>query len=488
MLPKRPAFPALILITLLCLANLSPGQENRLEYFNGGVITADLEFGSSLLTGIGAFESSSGRGITTLYPSPASIYWNPAGLAFLKNGGFLFEALPGFKYEPDVQETVDEEVDTQLEDMEIGGAVIYPKMSLSGGLRSSTVSSVALAYPWRKYAFGLAYHSLLNLNLNALGSGIEAQISTIEENPETIPTTIYTAMDLGLKLDLKAEQVSIAAARRLTDRLGLGLSLTRTSIFLNITGRFSPEGILSGPIVETAFNDPSAGYPNDFYQEMNGSFSGSKWGLKFGLAFNKSEKFCLDFAANITPSFDLKGDMEIVKYVFPALNLQAEEGEQTFDINMLNLAEATRTKEMVYLPSDEMTINIPSSFAVGMGYRALSLTVTGYSGELGYEYKLGEGADSTITTYARGLKPKFGALLGLKIGFMRLSAGAVLADEIVKGYKDKDGAPLTPTTGIPIPRFNLGFGFGLLKNWRLETLLVGLPETAMRFCVLYNFE
>ncbi len=486
---KNSIIPILFPIVLLILSAPSSAQvENRLEYFNGGTMEASFEFRSSILTGMGIYEAASGRGITTFRPSSASIYWNPAGLASLKKGECQFEALPGLKYQPDFQDRINEEIDAELVTFDVAGPVIYPQLSLSGGQRPAIVSSFSLAYPVKDYTLGFAYQSLLNLRFQMLGAGLEAQISTIEENPEAIPVTAYVAVDMNMYFNLLAEEYSLAAARSITDRLDAGITLKRTSVSLDLNGKLSPEGILSGPIVETAFNDPRAGYTNDFYQKMKGDFSGGKWGAKLGMAYYKSDRLCFNLTADIRPSITMNGDMEITQYNFPALNLNAEEDEETFNVDTLDLAEATRTYKALYFPSDEMTIRIPSSFSVGVGYRALSLTLSSYFGEMGFEYELGEGPDSTITNYKRGLKPKFGAMLGYYVGMFRVSAGVILADEVVAGYNDADGVPLEPMKGIPIPRFNLEFGRQIMENWRLETLIVGMPEAALRIGITYEFE
>ena len=490
---KQLTIAAITAILFAALVNVVSGQdepENKLEYFNGGIHEFNFEFNSSLLTGIGSHHAAAGLGITTLRPSAASVYWNPAGLAFLERGSFLLEALPGIKPpQVDVQESIDDEVDAALEDMDTAGAPItYPDFSLNLGQKLSTVSAVACALPFKDYTLGFAYQSLFDMRLDMLGSGIEMQISTIEEDPDAVPVSIYTAIDLNMMLNIRADQISIAAARRFGKKFSAGFTLNRTSAFIEIVGKLSPEGIMTGPIVETAFNDPTAGYTNDFYQMVDGSLSGGSWGTKFGLAYHPHKRLSLNFAADFRPTLTLKGDMNIEKYIFPALKLDPDEDEETFDINEVNLAEATKTERVDYAPSDEMVINTPSSFAIGMAYRGFSMTLTSYSGELGYEYDLGEGADSTVTTYSRGIKPKFGALMGFQFGYFRFSVGGIVADEIVEGYKDEDGVPLEPTTDIPIPRLNFGFGIPLNQNLQLETLIFGLPESALKLTLLYSFD
>ncbi|MBC8204682.1 hypothetical protein ISS30_00175 [bacterium] len=464
--------------------------DNELLYFQGGNADIRMNLNSSLISGLGSFETAMGMGINTNRLSPAMVNTNPGGLAFIKHGCFLFSSMPRLAGPLDAQQSFNDEIDSALEDLDQSGAIInYTNLTDEASQEVSAIAGVAFAFPLKEFTVGFAYNNKFDLQNSLELSGIEMQLRTIEEDTTNTPISMYIAADVNFLLSIRACETSVAFARNFNQKFGVGLTLHRTDIYLETIGRISPEGIIGGPINETSFNDPSAGYQNDFYQSINGAFSGGAWGAKFGLAYRPSEKFSLNFTADLRSDIKLDGDMDITLYNFPALNLNPDEDEETFDKDLINLAEATKTEKLDYFPTDEMTLKVPSSVSFGMAYRGISFTLSSYSGELAYEYDLGEGADSSITTYGMGLKPKFGFLMGFNIvNTVGLSFGAIVVDQYRIGYTEMLGEEVEEVqTDIPIPQINLGFGFNLNKSWRFDTLLLGLPESALKMSMTYNF-
>jgi hypothetical protein len=425
------------------------------------------------------YETAAGIGINTLRPSPASIYWNPAGMAFLRNGGILVEATPAFAYSPDISESVDEEIDKALEDFDQtpSTTIVYPDVTLEAGQEARAISSIAAAFPFKNMYFGLSYYKAFSLSVDAIIAQIENQITSVEDD-SLDNATIFTRTDINMLLDLDAEAISIGAARKLNDKLGVGLTLSRNRAVTSINCLAAPEGVFTRRGIEKSFNDPSAGYQNNLYTSMAGDFTGGGWGGKLGVSYNPHKNVSLNFTGSFNGSLDLTGDMEIIQYFYTAVNLNADEdaGEETFDLsNIENFSQPTETVLADNVPDNHLKLNIPSSVSLGAAFRGLSLTVTGFSGELGYEYKLTR--DGIPTNYVRGIKPKFGALLGLDMKAIQMSFGVISCDEVVEGYKNSDGDPLKATTGIIIPRFNMGTGFHVGENWKIDIMLLGVPDT-----------
>jgi hypothetical protein len=169
--------------------------------------------------------------------------------------------------------------------------------------------------------------------------------------------------------------------------------------------------------------------------------------------------------------------MTVVQYFYPALNLNPDTsaGEETFDLdNVENFSQPTETTLADNQTSKVLTINTPSSISIGMAFRGISLTYTSYSKELSYCYDLAR--DGNWVTYSRGVKPKYGVLLGFDLKVLRLCLGAISADEIVAGYVDEEGNPVEPTTAIMLPRFSMGTGFKIGKGWKLDLLMLSVPD------------
>jgi hypothetical protein len=297
---------------------------------------------------------------------------------------------------------------------------------------------------------------------------------------------------MNLFLDFNADVVSLAWARKLGSKFGAGLTLSRINSNTSINGLLAPEGIFTRRGIEKSFNDPGAGWQNDFYSSMNGDFAGGAWGMKTGFAYQPNDRFCLNLLMNYPGNMTLNGEMEIIQYFYPALNLNADEaaGEEIFNLdNIQNFAQPTETVLADNQPSNQLTINLPRSIALGVAYRGISFTLSAYSGELSYAYDLAR--DGNWVTYSRGLKPKFGFLLGFDIKYLQLSLGAIAVDEVVSGYLDSENKPIEPMSGIYIPRFNLSTGFRVAQNWRTEVLLLSSPDllgSVLKVGATYSFE
>lgn len=488
---KRP-FPFSSIPLLLSLTSIvfSPTfAQDSLKTFIGGHHNVSILFNSAIMSGIGGYEPAAGIGITTLKPTPSAVYWNPAGLAFLQRGGIMAEAKPKITYSPDLTNRVNDEIDTELDQSEQlvyeQNDIDYPDFSLSAGQSDEPIASIALALPCGNYCFGMAYYHAFSLKVEMISSGVETRIETNETNPSD-NATIFTRTDISLFLDFNSEVITFALGRKLKQNLSAGISLSRINASGSVSGILLPDGVFTRRGVEKAFNDPSTGWTNDFYSSMIGDFDGGSWGIKAGLAYHPTKRLCFDLMGSFNGNVVLTGDMEIIQYLYPPLNIDAKGDEEVFDLNDIeNFAQPTETVLADNQPADEITINTPSSISVGGAYRGISLTLTGYTGELSFEYDLAR--DGNWVTYSRGVKPKFGALLGFDMKYVRLGLGVIIADEVVSGYKDENGEPIEPTLDIPIPRLNLGTGFKIGEDWKIDLLIVGVPETAMKVSATYSF-
>ena len=469
-----------LIVTILFLAVFYPAfsGDNLLNSFQGGMHDMNLFGSSTLATGIGAYESAAGIGITTLRPSAAAIHWNPAGLAFLKRGGIILEAVPELSYSPDVSSDVNAEVDNALEKMEQDNEtiLIYPDFTMTAGQKGRAISALAVAFPYRDMYFGASYQRVFSLGINLISAGLENKITSLEEDPNQ-NAIIFTRTDINMLLDFEVDAVSLGMGRMFTPKLGLGLALSHYNCNVSLNGVLAPEGVFTRSGIENSFNDPSEVWQNDFYSAMSGTFEGGSWGMKAGLGYQVNDDFCLNFLLNYTGNMTLEGSMEIIQYTYSALNLNADEdaGEEMFDLdNLEEVTQPTQTKLIENEPSSELLINAPSSISIGAGYKWASLTLTNYMGELSYSYDLAR--NGIPATYSRGLDLKYGFLLGFDLKYVRLGIGAIAADEIVEGYMDDEGEPLKPTTGVYIPRFSLGTGFNITPDWKCDILLVGMPD------------
>lgn len=492
MMRKFSFYGLTIAIALLLCSLPALCGENLLESFDGGTYNILFMQNSALTSGLGVYEAAAGIGITTLRPSPASIFWNPAGLGLLRNGGILIESVPAFSYAPDISESVNDGVDEMLADFDTTGASIYyPSVDIEAGQRAQAVKSLALAFPFKNMYFGLSYHQAFSLGMNMIIAQIENKLTSVEED-SLDNATIFTRTDVNMLLDIDAEVVSFAAGRNFGNKFALGMTFSRTSAVTSINGIVAPEGVFTRRGIEKSFNDPNAGWQNDLYTSMIGDFSGGAWGAKIGFAYLPSDNISLNMCGSFNGQLDLTGEMEVIQYFYSAVNLDADEnaGEETFDLtNIENFSQPTETVLADNQPDDHMKLNVPSSIAFGAAFKGISFTFTSYSGELSYEYILAR--DGNPINYSRGVAPKFGVLFGFDFKYIQVSLGAFGCDEVVKGYKDSEGVPVEPSTGIIIPRFNLGTGFNVGENWKVNVLLFNVPDmfgSVLKVGAVYSFK
>ena len=460
----------------LILFNTNLFADNLLQFFHGGVMNGELRMNSSLTSGIGIHEISAGVGITTLHPSPASIYWNPAGLAFLKNSGIIYEAAPSLGTSPDMTTDINTEVDAAFENMvqDSNTVIEYPDFTFTAGQGGRPLASFAVAFPYKKSVFAVSYHRAFSLNIEFMVSGLENKISTIEEDLYD-NSTIFTITDINLLLDYSADILEVGMGSLITPKLGYGITIDRIYSDGYINGVLRPDGMFTRRGAEKAFNDPTAGWQNDFYSSMTGGFSGGTWGIKTGFAYKQSEKLCCNLLVSLNGQIKMNGDMDIIQYTYPALNMNAEDDEENFDLGLINnFAQPTETTFAETDASNEFIVNTPSSFALGAAYKFMSLTVTTYFGELSYEYEIAKNGNPIL--YSRGLDLKYGFLFGLNFKYFRMGVGGINADEVVEGYTDENNQPVVPSTGIILPRFTLGTGFKYKENWDVDLLLAGVPD------------
>ncbi|MFH0765605.1 MAG: hypothetical protein V2A61_04205, partial [Calditrichota bacterium] len=342
-----------------------------------------------------------------------------------------------------------------------------------------------------RVAFG--YQQPLNIDISAVVSGLRMRLrdrpDTVNYRPEE-ETLFYSSTKVNADLKLNAHKWSLAGARE-TGPFWLGMALTRTDVEIDAVGAIRTDGILSiNSMSDTyyAFNDPNDPWVNDYFNSLSAHLSGLSWGLNLGLTNRPGNGFLLGLNINLQNRIELTGPVEIEEHRFPALNINAPAGEDKFDVNRIQFAnQSTQTYERAVQVSGTPGINMPQSVSVAASWSGLlkpTIQFTKYFGELSYEITLVE--DSVQTTYSRGLKSDWSALLGLDFWFLQLAIGGVVVQDVVKGYHDASGIPVKVMAPTIVPIIRLGFEKSLPNNLTLGVLVAGLPEDALRLTLTYR--
>ena len=292
---------------------------------------------------------------------------------------------------------------------------------------------------------------------------------------------------MGLEVNVTSDSWVLAGAKNFGN-FWVGFGFGRTDIAFDITGHQRTDGILSMASIKKAFNDPQTPWETSYYSQANGKLTGTSWSKRFGVTYSPGKKFLFGTYVRFQDRFDMEGPLDFKLYTFPALKLNAEEGEKKFDVNLIAADELTKTKSKEYITPSSISTEIPSAVSIAatfLGPLSPSLNYTKYFGEISYEMTMHE--DGAEFFYKRGIKPDWSFLLGLDFKALQISLGATELVELVEGYRDASGIPLEPSEPVIVPRFSLGFNTRITNNVTIGTMLFGLPEDALRFSLIYEF-
>jgi hypothetical protein len=497
-----PLFLLLIISLNSVSAFAADPDDPYLTYFDGGVIDINMNISSQLVSGIGISSISTGRAAPSS-PDPFSLFRNPAGMRFIRRDaafGMTFHPQARLEFESfpfiDIQESVNEGVDTFAETFNTTDDFIYPEFGGSVAEASSSLTSFGIVLPTRKWRVGFGYCKPINLQLDFLLNGFRQRIDTVEDEPsEEVAFAIQTKVSSRLNID--ADSWTVALSRDFGRRFSFGASVSRTILSINILGGYNVDGLMTKGTSQNSFNSVSDPWYNTLHTELNGGYSGSIWSTHIGFIWASESDKGWRFGSELTlyRNQKLKGRMKIIIDEFPALILTPKEGEDSFDINALEPTELTRTNPNEILVADWMKFTIPNSASFtlsrGSGIRPNFNFIYYFGDDFAYTFDVHEKRYEDIeyahNVYSRGLKLKYQGYLGINPGWFFIGMGAIVAEDVVLGYKDGDGIPEEGGNMIPIPRFDMGIIFNISSNLRYELMIAGLPEDVLRMGVIYEF-
>ena len=501
-------------------------KENRITQFEGGKIRLSFFMNSSLLYAIGSRAGSLG-GSVALADGSASLFWNPAGLAFLKRPEVMFDLTPRISPDIssyiDIQEELNSALDDAIEDFRVPGSQIsYPELDLSLGQKGG-LNAGSLAVPFRENAIGASFYQPFSLNFQLLITGMETVVETEKEFGDSKrPIRFKSFVDANARFSATVNVFSLGLAREVKPGWSVGMAIEKYTGKTEVNAKFQIEGIMVFSGQEYLFNDPTdprinfaAGEQNNLHQSITGLYEGSAWGGKLGTFYHVNKHLSIGGVLTLSPSLKMKGDMNLVQNTVPALSTDVLSGkgeeaehyndenengqwdsgepfedangngrwddeEELLDPTKLDIAKLTLTEPLHNPTGKSLTINMPSSIKLGIGLRAgffsLALNYSHYMKDFSYKYR----------DYLQGLKLKDGFGLGLDFKYARLGAGIILADEIRKGFKDdEDSRELK--TGILVPSLAFGIGFPIRDSYRIDSILLAFPSQLLRISVSYMF-
>ena len=476
------------LLVVLCLSFfMLYAQDGKTHYYelDGGNIQYEMILYNTLLFGIGS--KSMMTNSTLKNYGVESIYWNPAGLGFLKKGEIFIDYAPPVFISPtrfiDLQDNVDEAVDDEFKDKMIGGApYIYPDLNaeFSSGTR---FQSFGFALPVKQFTFGAAYYNQFELKLNMFSSGVGIHMKDYEDIGVSDTTSMRLSLNFGANLNFYSEAISFAFAYQPLEQLAIGLTVENYNVSAVANGNINKNGWMYRSSYDKVyyFNDPSQGYYNSLLDTLKGSFHGNSMAIRLGSSYRFNQQSELAFTLYIPFTVKMTGNL----YISNTTPVFYSGGEIDEDKILENLDQRTKTKQVKYY-SRGMDIRIPGNVKLGYTYAFSGVSFifnAGYSfNEFSYHYANYE-VDKTkskriLREYHQGIKPGADLRLGIDFGTIKLGTGVIFCKHI-KDYKEEGS--------IPIPLFSIAFGFPVGEHLKINGHLLSLTLPLSRVSLTYSF-
>ncbi len=500
---------ALVLAPTLLSAQNGEGSNSRLERLRGGNIGMKFKWSGESFSGLGARADAMGGSISTLFPSGDLISVNPAGLGFARGFQITLDWAPPLKINPGGILGIENRInDTLLEaarnnnpprdpitgaprpDSVVVPADVNTELSMSGGLKGG-----AVMYGTPYFSIGAAFHQPLNLELQMTISGVEFLAAALDDQGKET-NRIFGTINGNSNVVLNIESSTLAvASERLFPNLSVGLAYDSFGSEMNFESTILPEGIISSAGGDVRFfNDPARLQYDSLYANIKGNWQGSAERFRLGLGYHPSPHISLDVVVNQPFRLKLSGPFSMVHNDIRALNLNAGENEEVFDVDALVEDNLTKTQKIITrVPGIEF--EMPGLAAVGFSARwgsnyVGSFVFTNYFNELAYRLNYTQFDSLNIPIKSggirQGIRLKNAYRLGIGVEPLILALGFVSAETFRETFGDDARVTITRSRFF-IPMFSLG-GSITFGHFRLDYIASFTHSSFLRFSTSYAFK
>jgi hypothetical protein len=456
----------------------------------------DLEGGKFKLTG--AFYSpllSGGVGIGYKSSDAWDLWANPAAPVTFHEPYISLAYGPAVLSDPqrfyDVNATVQQEVDTAIEEFRTAESRIdYPQFASQVG-QQSELAGLFIAFPsamkGRKSVLSFSFDSpfvfRFGLGNNGFGTLLETRKKVGEQN-KVIRMRLKSMMNADISFS--AFRYKAGLATFLNDRTALGFQMNYTHLHFFSKASAKINGIMTTAGAEYAFNDPfdpridfAAGETNSLDQSLWADFSGSQVSCDLGALFKLDEMWTGGIDLYLASTATLRGEMDIVQHKIPALNMSAfsdgANADDLFDPTKLDLAKLTLTEPVPNKTFDTATFSLPSSIGVQISRQGnmveATLSAKKYLGHFGFGF-----LDDELY-----LAPNFDMNLDFSFGIVKISVGGLRTDFVIRNADDRDVTPLW------IPHGSVETAFFIMKNYQVSGRLFVEPAPGLSLKFGYFF-
>ncbi len=521
----------------------------ELSRFNGGEMNLNLSFSANFFGGGAGSGMTGGMISPTLMNKSAAVFGNPAELSFLKSAYSNVDYRFGIGMSDFIDNSmISSATDDYLKDTTMfiynQPTTNYTQVNSASAGLAGGFSSFSAAVPLSDKivaGFGFNYPLLFNMGLRV--NGIETELNTAQDlggNETTFDMVLNTSVSASTILNISEMTFGVGYNIFNDDDgyLSAGLSLNRKSAVNNFDWLVKIDGsIILNHNNEYYFNNPDdplinkeEGESNNFYWQLKGNYTDTKYGGKLGLYYNfdkdKSSSWNFSLVYDYEPDFDLSDPNSFgVSYQPKFIKgrvLGTKDEALDIQLDSMNISKPHLTIKKKNVFTQNVTLQMPSSLTFGVDAAlesgtSFSLNMIKYFGDFLYQYdKYAIGKKTNIGLKFAGnfhlddelegwgipfipvrllfldidglLFQIFRSETGYRNSYYRVGFGFVFGDAISQGFDDDLTSSISDGLGLPFPYgITLSRRYTVFDNIDVGVMILGVPDLALKVSLGYGF-
>ncbi len=484
--------------------------------FQGGKLYLKME-GNMSPFGLGSNTGARGAmsNVTSMYPTAASIFGNPAALGYLQGMSLQSDFfLPGLGLGVSSERTkllrnnmkapIQEFLNTDQNHVQ---NPVYPDVNL-GLYQSTNLGGFAVAFggPSVTLAAGVQqpFRGKIDFGLGGLRLGLG--LPEDESDPQSDSIKILISADAFGRFTAEMNDFSLGLAGMPWPNVRLGVAYQRYTIDMLLEAGARVDGILQRAGQENYFHGEGVNYHDDLDARGAGQVRGSAHGIRFGANWEFAKHFELDAMVSLAEVMRLEGKLGWEYNVLPSVDFSSDQIMNPANMNPTKLTLTTRSKTVI----QEMRVNLPWEGALSVGtkwehfrmnldysyfLRGMSVlyksidSVDAFDSASKDIYRTASGQDSVTVTrsnnrFRLGLEQQFA--LGVQIYQVFFQVGGIFYT-VENGDLLSESAAYRPAFLPFLPTMNMGYYFPLGPNFTTTVSLVAFPVSLFKTSVEYRY-
>lgn len=451
---------------------------------------------------MGSRADAMGGSISTLFSDAETISSNPAGLGFARGFSFTLDWSPPLIIDPSRIFDLEKKLNNALfeavenntpEDAIISDVVteaeLNSELDMRGGLKGG-----AVMYGSDVLGIGASFHQPFRIENQLNMSGMEFLAVALDDDGGELQR-IFGTVNGNFNMKFTMESSSIGIGTKILPNLSAGVVFDNFNGELNFGGTFLPEAIISSAGGDTrAFNDPALVQYDSLFATINGDWQGHAQRFRFGMGYHPNSGISFDMVYSAPFKMRLEGPFRMVYNNIRALNFDAGDDEEVFDVDILVEDNLTKTeKKVIEVPS--MKLESVGLFSLGVSSRwshyIASATYTKFIDNFAYKLTYQQ-FDSLMVeeesgSIYQGVHLNSSLRVGIGVKALILGTGFVFGHTFKETTDNDDPAPkISGKNNFLLPFFSLGGAMHIGSNFRIDYVLGLYSSSFFRFSTTYN--